>query len=164
MSGFGGAGAFSDGKYNITNDFGGTLYKYIGDQGNTDNSGSSGGNTGDNPGGTDNPVTNSRPYIMGDMNGWQRNEQYAMTSNGDGTYSFTLNESHVSSTYNRIKFKIFDDSNGAWYGYEIVDPNCSINCNDISNNSNGNKNFYLAPGTYILTFNANTKTLYIEKQ
>ena len=25
MSGFGGAGAFSDGKYNITNDFGGTL-------------------------------------------------------------------------------------------------------------------------------------------
>ncbi len=30
MSGFGGAGAFSDGKYNITNDFGGTLFKYIG--------------------------------------------------------------------------------------------------------------------------------------
>ena len=32
MSGFGGAGAFSDGKYNITNNFGGTLYKYIGKQ------------------------------------------------------------------------------------------------------------------------------------
>ena len=30
MSGFGGAGAFSDGKYNITNNFGGTLYEYIG--------------------------------------------------------------------------------------------------------------------------------------
>ena len=30
MSGFGGAGAFSDGKYNITNQFGGTLYEYIG--------------------------------------------------------------------------------------------------------------------------------------
>lgn len=30
MSGFGGAGAFSDGKYNITNKFGGTLYEYIG--------------------------------------------------------------------------------------------------------------------------------------
>lgn len=25
-----GAGAFSDGKYNITNDFGGTLHEYIG--------------------------------------------------------------------------------------------------------------------------------------
>ena len=32
MTGFGGAGAFSDGKYNITNDFGGTLYEYIGKQ------------------------------------------------------------------------------------------------------------------------------------
>ena len=30
MSGFGGAGAFSDGKYNITNAFGGTLYEYVG--------------------------------------------------------------------------------------------------------------------------------------
>ena len=30
MSGFGGAGAFSDGKYNITNQFGGTLYEYLG--------------------------------------------------------------------------------------------------------------------------------------
>ena len=28
--GEGGAGAFSDGKYNITNDFGGTLYEYLG--------------------------------------------------------------------------------------------------------------------------------------
>ena len=32
MKGFGGAGAFSDGKYNITNNFGGTLYEYIGKQ------------------------------------------------------------------------------------------------------------------------------------
>ena len=32
MCGFGGAGAFSDGKYNITYDFGGTLYEYIGKQ------------------------------------------------------------------------------------------------------------------------------------
>ena len=32
MSGFGGAGAFSDGKYNITNQFGGTLYEHVGKQ------------------------------------------------------------------------------------------------------------------------------------
>ncbi|QSF13465.1 NAD(P)/FAD-dependent oxidoreductase [Mycoplasma sp. Mirounga ES2805-ORL] len=30
MYGFGGAGAFSDGKYNITNEFGGTLFEHIG--------------------------------------------------------------------------------------------------------------------------------------
>ena len=32
MSGFGGAGAFSDGKYNITNDFGGSLHEHVGKQ------------------------------------------------------------------------------------------------------------------------------------
>ncbi len=32
MNGFGGAGAFSDGKYNITNQFGGTLHEYIGEK------------------------------------------------------------------------------------------------------------------------------------
>lgn len=30
MNGFGGAGAYSDGKYNITNDFGGNLHEYLG--------------------------------------------------------------------------------------------------------------------------------------
>ena len=32
MNGYGGAGSLSDGKYNITNNFGGDLYKYIGRQ------------------------------------------------------------------------------------------------------------------------------------
>ncbi|MDC7280809.1 FAD-dependent oxidoreductase, partial [Butyrivibrio fibrisolvens] len=30
MNGYGGAGTLSDGKYNITNNFGGDLYKYVG--------------------------------------------------------------------------------------------------------------------------------------
>jgi uncharacterized protein len=32
MNGYGGAGSLSDGKYNITNNFGGDLYKYIGSE------------------------------------------------------------------------------------------------------------------------------------
>jgi len=32
MNGYGGAGSLSDGKYNITNNFGGDLYKYVGSQ------------------------------------------------------------------------------------------------------------------------------------
>lgn len=32
MNGYGGAGALSDGKYNITNEFGGDLYKYVGEE------------------------------------------------------------------------------------------------------------------------------------
>ena len=31
-TGIGGAGAFSDGKYNITNNFGGDLYNFVGDE------------------------------------------------------------------------------------------------------------------------------------
>lgn len=32
MNGFGGAGGFSDGKYNITNNFGGDLHRYVGEE------------------------------------------------------------------------------------------------------------------------------------
>lgn len=32
MNGYGGAGSLSDGKYNITNNFGGDLYKYVGNE------------------------------------------------------------------------------------------------------------------------------------
>ena len=134
-----------------------TLYKAIGDLGNNDNSGSGGGSGG---GETVDPITNAKPYIMGDMNGWQVNSNYAMKSNGDGTFTFTVNSSHVSSNYGKIKLKIFDDANGVWYGGEIIDVNCTVPYDD----NNGNRNIYLAPGTYVLTFDANTVTLYIERQ
>lgn len=130
-----------------------TLYSKIGDQGNTDDSGSGSGGTTDS-------ATNSIPYIMGDMNGWQVNSNYAMKSNGDGTFSFTVTPSHVSATYGKIKLKIFDDYYGAWYGGEIIDVNCNVPYDD----NNGNRNIYLDPGTYVLTFDAKTKTLYIEKK
>lgn len=134
-----------------------TLYKAIGDQGNTDNS--TGGGTV-----TPDPIVNAQPYIMGEMNNWQVNSQYQMKSNGDGAFTFTLTSAHASSSTGRIKFKIFDNESGTWYGYEIVDPNCTINCNDSNGNSNGNKNIYILSGTYVVTFDANTVTLYIEKK
>ncbi len=142
-----------------------TLYKAIGDQGNTDNSG---GNTGGDSGGNSGSDSGiySQPYIMGDMNGWSVNSQYAMKSNGDGTFSFTITDAVLSNKNGKsyIKFKLFDSNNNAWYSYENVDANCKdmlYFVNDDGNN--GNKNIYLAPGTYLLTFNAKTVTLYVEK-
>ena len=142
-----------------------TLYKAIGDQGNTDNSG---GNTGGESGGNSGSDSGiySQPYIMGDMNGWSVNSQYAMKSNGDGTFSFTITDAVLSNKNGKsyIKFKLFDSDNNAWYGYENVDANCKdmlYFVNDDGNN--GNKNIYLAPGTYLLTFDAKTVTLYVEK-
>ena len=132
-----------------------TLYKAIGDQGNTESGGSGGGS------GNTQPVTNVKMYVMGDMNGWSVNSSYAMKSNGDGTYSFTLIPSYARD-YNgkqQIKVKLFDDNNKSWYGGEIVDPNCTVEYDD----NNGNRNIYLAVGTYVITFDASTTTLYIEK-
>ena len=142
-----------------------TLYKAIGDQGNTDNSGgNSGGESGGNSG-SDSGIY-SQPYIMGDMNGWSVNSQYAMKSNGDGTFSFTITDAVLSNKNGKsyIKFKLFDSDNNAWYGYENIDANCKdmlYFVNDDGNN--GNKNIYLDPGTYLLTFDAKTVTLYVEK-
>ena len=132
-----------------------TLYKAIGDQGNTESGGSGSGS------GNNQPVTNVKMYIMGDMNGWSVNSSYAMKSNGDGTYSFTLVPSFAQN-YNgkqQIKVKLFDDNSKVWYGGEIVDPDCTVPYDD----NNGNRNIYLDPGTYVITFDANTVTIYLEK-
>ena len=139
-----------------------TLYKAIGDQGNTDtttpdDSGNSGSGTV-----TPDPITNCSPYVMGDMNGWSVNGNYAMKPNGDGTFTFTLTAS-MAYTYNgsqKIKFKLFDNNNSTWYGGEIISPDCTVEYDD----NNGNRNIYLEPGTYVITFDANTVKLYIEKK
>ncbi len=140
-----------------------TLYDAIGDQGNSeekpnygDNTGGDSGNTGGNTGG---PIANCKPYVMGDMNGWQPNDYYQMTSSGDGLFTYTLTESCVSSNYGKIKFKLFDQNSGMWYGGEIIDPDCTVPYDD----NNGNRNIYLEPGTYVITLDTNTTTLYIEK-
>ena len=144
-----------------------TLYNSIGDQGNTDNSGNSGnqgGNSGGNEGGST-PITNARPYIMGEMNNWQVNGSYAMTAKGDGIFTFTVSNEAISEKFGKIKFKILDNNNGSWYGYEIIDQECTVTyyfVNDDSNNAN--KNIYLDPGSYLVTFDTNTTTIYIEKQ
>ena len=147
-----------------------TLYNAIGDQGNSEEKPNYGDNTGGNSGSGDNTglggntgsgglIANCKPYIMGDMNGWQPNDYYLMKSEGDGIFTFTLTEAHVSSNYGKIKFKLFDDNSKMWFGGEIIDPDCTVSYDD----NNGHRNIYLEPGTYLLTFDTNTTTLYIER-
>ena len=147
-----------------------TLYDAIGDQGNSEekpnygdntggDSGNTGGDSGNTGGNTGGPIANCKPYVMGDMNGWQPNDYYQMTSIGDGLFTYTLTESCVSSNYGKIKFKLFDQNSGMWYGGEIIDPDCTVPYDD----NNGNRNIYLEPGTYVITLDTNTTTLYIEK-
>ena len=132
-----------------------TLYNSIGDQGNTDNSGTSGGSS--------EPIIDAEMYIMGSMNGWGVSWDYQMESKGDGIFTFVVTDACYDASYGRIKVKLYDNNSGIWYGYEILDPNCTVNPNDNNGYDNGNKNIYLASGNYLFTFNANTVTLYIEK-
>ncbi len=142
-----------------------TLYNSIGDQGNSEEKPNYGGGSGsgDNTGGgntgSGGSIANCVPYVMGDMNGWQPNGHYAMKSEGEGIFTFTLTEAHVSSNYGKIKFKLFDDNSKMWFGGEIIDPDCTVSYDD----NNGHRNIYLEPGTYLLTFDTNTTTLYIER-
>ena len=136
-----------------------TLARYLGTGGNN-----SGGSSGD----ISNPITNGKYFISGDMNGWtdSYSDAYALKSMGDGTYTITLTSSMATDVYNgayRIKFKIRDTS-GGWYDFSFVDKNCTVNYDDNAGKNNGNKNFYLAPATYLLTFDTNTMTIYIEKK
>jgi hypothetical protein len=134
-----------------------TLARYLG----------TGGNSGSGSG-SSNPITDGKYFISGDMNGWTDTytDAYALKSMGDGTYTITLTSSMATDVYNgayRIKFKI-RDTVGGWYDFSIVDKNCTVNYDDNAGKNNGNKNFYLAPGTYLVTLDTNTMTIYIEKK
>ena len=139
-----------------------TLSKYlsIGDINGDEDSGNSGGSS--------TPIIDGKFFISGAMNGWtgSYSDAYALKSMGDGTYTFTLTPSmatDVNEGRYRIKFKIRDDS-GTWYDYSLVDKNCTVNYNDNTGNDNAHKNFYLASGTYLLTLDTNTMTIYIEQK
>ena len=134
-----------------------TLARYLG----------TGGNSGSGSG-SSNPITDGKYFISGDMNGWTDTytDAYALKSMGDGTYTITLTSSMATDVNNgayRIKFKI-RDTGGSWYDYSLVDKNCTVNYDDNTGNGNSNKNFYLAPGTYLVTLDTNTMTIYIEKK
>lgn len=141
-----------------------TLYRAIGDQGNTDNSGggttgggdngNDGGSTGDEiPDDPRDPITNCVPYLRGDfISDWSVNEDYKMTDNGDGTYSISFSKTHG------VKVKVYDKQNNAWYGSEVVDANCTVWFA-----TDNHTNIYLDSGSYTLTFDAKTVTIYIEK-
>lgn len=151
-----------------------TLYKAIGDQGNTekpsDNSGStdngensgnngSTGGDGGNQGGTGSdvlpdrdPISNCNPYFMSDLNNWEVKSRYKLTDNGGGIFTIEI------SSRNGFKFKIRDNNSGLWYGSEVLDPNC-----EVWNAPDKHTNIYLDSGSYTVTFDANTATIYIEK-
>ena len=140
-----------------------TLYNYIGDQGNTDNTvpDDSGNGSGS---GSGNTTTEWELYLRGnfDDNNWSNYGNYKLTHIGDGVYSITVSPSRSSGDAGTFKFKIYNeeqDGNDAWYN--IVDES---KINASFEYQGGNRNVQLALGTYTIYFDTNTQKIYFEKQ
>ena len=134
-----------------------TLYKYIGDQGNTDNNS---GNSGSN----DNTVTEWDLYLRGNFNGndWNNYKGYKLDHIGNGIYSITVSPSSSSGDAGTFKFKIYNEKqsgDSAWYN--TVDES-KINASFEYQGSN--RNVQVALGTYTIYFDTNTQKIYFEKK
>ena len=140
-----------------------TLYKYIGDQGNTDNTvpDDSGGGSGSGSGST---ATEWELYLRGnfDDNNWNNYDSYKLTHIGGGVYSITVSPSKSSGDEGTFKFKIYNDNqsgDAAWYN--TVDES---KINASFEYQGGNRNVQLELGTYTIYFDTNTQTIYFDKQ
>ena len=139
-----------------------TLYKAIGDQGNTDNSGS--GNSGSGSGSNDNTVSEWDLYLRGnfDNNNWENYKGYKLTHIGNGVYSITVSPSSSSGDAGTFKFKIYNEKqsgDSAWYN--TVDES---KINASFEYQGGNRNVQVALGTYTIYFDTNTQKIYFEKK
>ena len=139
-----------------------TLYKAIGDQGNTDNSGS--GNSGSGSGSNDNTVSEWDLYLRGnfDNNNWENYKGYKLTHIGNGVYSITVSPSSSSGDAGTFKFKIYNEKqsgDSAWYN--TVDESKITASFEYQG---GNRNVQVALGTYTIYFDTNTQKIYFEKK
>lgn len=92
------------------------------------------------------------PYIRGDFTSWGNDEAYKMTRCEQG-YTFTLSQS------SEIRFKVYDNRSGSWYGSEVVVDDCQVNFN-----TDDHTNIILLAGTYTIIFSTNDKTIDIIPQ
>jgi spore coat protein CotH len=131
-----------------------TLYKSIGDQGNTDDSGNGGNVT----------VTEWDLYLRGnfDDNNWESHSKYKLNHIGNGIYAVTVSPSGSSGDAGTFKFKIYNERQSgdeAWYN--TVDES---KINAPFEYQGGNRNVQLALGTYTIYFDTNTMKVYFEKK
>jgi hypothetical protein len=131
-----------------------TLYKSIGDQGNTDDSGNGGNVT----------VTEWDLYLRGnfDDNNWESHSKYKLNHIGNGIYAVTVSPSGSSGDAGTFKFKIYNERQSgdeAWYN--TVDES---KINAPFEYQGSNRNVQLALGTYTIYFDTNTMKVYFEKK
>ena len=91
-------------------------------------------------------------YIRGDFNDWSNRDEYGMT-NEDGLLTHTLSFNHDCS------FKVYHDPSGEWLGVECLDENTTVYYR-----TNDHGNIILSAGTYLVTYDPETKIITVTEQ
>lgn len=91
-------------------------------------------------------------YIRADVTDWQNDSDYAMwEEDGLITIRFT--------TPKQIRLKVYHDISGQWFGAECVSQACTV-----SYDADAHTNIVLEAGSYRITFDPATETIYMEKE
>ena len=90
-------------------------------------------------------------YIRGDFNGWNVEEQYAMTREGD-LLCYTLRSG------NAVKLKVYDNQQGTWMGTECVSPDTAV-----SYESDKHTNICLPAGSWKILYDPEIKQITITR-
>ena len=99
-----------------------------------------------------NPSIPTPWYIRSDVTNWQNDPAYSMTEE-NGTLTLQI------TTRNGLRLKVYNDDTGRWYGSECVSDDCAV-----SFDTDGHTNIVLTAGTYTITFDPETETIYLERQ
>lgn len=99
-----------------------------------------------------NPSIPTPWYIRSDVTNWQNDPAYTLTEE-NGKLSIQL------TTKNELRLKVYNDDTGRWYGSECVSDDCAV-----SFDTDGHTNIVLTAGTYTITFDPETETIYLERQ
>ena len=90
-------------------------------------------------------------YIRGDFNGWSNDSAYIMERQ-EQVLVFTLSFDY------KVKFKVYDDSTGAWMGAECISSDTTV-----AWDTDSHTNVVLEAGTYRIVYNPSNKQITITK-
>jgi hypothetical protein len=90
-------------------------------------------------------------FIRADFTNWDLSAAYKMHEDENGISTLTIKE------YAEFRFKVYDNISQRWYGAECVSKEC-----DVAYESDGHTNIVLPAGTYLVSFDKYTNTIYLE--
>lgn len=98
------------------------------------------------------PQVRPQYYIRADFTNWQTDDDYAMKPE-KGSYTIRI------VAKKQVRLKVYNSSNGAWYGTECVAEDCSV-----AYETDDHTNIVLSKGSYTVTFDPKTGTILLTQE